>query len=286
MALPIAGSWSAKYANYQDFSGALKWGTGINPVHSQYGEGPPLRTTGRYEGPNQPTATLDDVPDEFENPQMWGYTLDDIQTLTSNDGAPPPVGTETRTIRKDVVPRFPSWGRGVIPRGSGFRTITEGAQVHRHTVISYPTETVSEGWQNKQTGKILDAKPSDPAQYERQTSMQQVNPPEGRNNDQAVTRGTDDPRFNILTRLTGMKIKPWSEGQRNQDMFPYQQEMMVRPFWYRTAGTDDPSKLDPNEMYVSSPVQRDVPPDPYLGPEETAIDESGYGYTGEDITYA
>lgn len=282
MALPISGSWSAQYANAQEYIGALKWGTGINPVHSQYGEGPPLRTTGRDPGPNNPTTVLDDVPSEFEDPQLYGYCMDDIQTLVSNDGAPPAVGTETRFIRQDAD-NFPVWGPGVVPKGTAFRTMTEGAQVHAELVKSFPTETVSEGWLNKETGRVNDAKVSSDDQYTRQTSMQQVNPPAGRNNDAAVTRATDDPRFNIMTRLTGMKIKPWSQGQRNQDMFPYQQDTIIRPFWYRTAGTDDPSKLEPNEMFVVDPIQREVPPDPDLGPEETQIDP--YGYTGEDYTY-
>jgi hypothetical protein len=284
MALPIAGSWSAQYANANSYVGALKWGTGINPVHETYGEGPPLRTTGRNPGPDDPTSPLSDIPAEFENPDLYGYTMDDIQTLTTQEGSPPPLGTPTSVIR-ETADDFPPWGQQkVAPGGTGFRTITQGAQVHRHTVISYPTETVTEGWKNKLTGKTLDAKVSSPDQYERQTSMQQVNPPSGRNNDAAVARSTDDPRANILTRLTGMKMKPWSQGERNQDMFPYQQHMMIRPFWYRTAGTPDPAGMNPNEMYVSFPVQRDVPPDPDLGPEETAVGE--YGYTEEDNTYA
>jgi hypothetical protein len=144
---------------------------------------------------------------------------------------------------------------------------------------------VSEGWRNKTTGQVNDAEVSDPSQYERQTSMQQVNPPAGRNNDHAVARRTDDPRYSILTRLTGMKLKPWSQGERNQDMFPFQQDTIVRPFWYRTAGTDDPAKLAPNAMVVTDPLQRNVPADPDLGPSVQDFATDNYGYTQEDIGY-
>jgi len=117
--------------------------------------------------------------------------------------------------------------------------------------------------------------------------MQQVNPPAGRNNATAVGRGTDDPRANIMTRLTGMKIKPWSTGERLQDMYPRQQDTMIRPFWYRTAGTGDPADMQSNDMYVSLPIQREPPSDPYLGPNESeqAITDNEYGYSTEDVTY-
>jgi hypothetical protein len=171
--------------------------------------------------------------------------------------------------------------------GTVFRTISEGAVVARHTPRSYPTETVTEGWDNKLTGPVEDAGTSAQSQYERQTSMQQVNPAEGRNNKLAVARGTDDGRAKIMTRLTGQKIKPWSTGERLQDMFPYQQETMIRPFWYRQFGTGDPAQMESNDMYVSNAVQRTPPPDPDLGPQETDVTADSFenGYTTEDVTY-
>jgi hypothetical protein len=46
--------------------------------------------------------------------------------------------------------------------------------------------------------------------------------------------------------------------------------------------------MDVNEMYVSEPIQRDVPPDPEMGPEETNVYtlEADGGYTAEDLSYA
>lgn len=284
MGLPVTGSWYTRYANEQAYVGASRWGTGSNPIKEIYGEGPPLRSTGRIPGPDTPTPELSDVPSQVETAFEYGYTIDDIATLTP-DGLPPGWGTETDEIRNSVG-MYPEW--------------RENANIFRDTnhaspelwsgiaLQSFPTESVTEGWRNKETGAIADARTSDPSQYERQTSMQQVNPPEGRNNQAAVTRATDDPRFNILTRLTGQKVKPWSQGQRNQDMFPYQQDLIIRPFWYRIGATADPGMLDVNEMYVSDPIQRDVPPDPDMGPEETNVYtlEADDGYTAEDLTYA
>jgi hypothetical protein len=305
MGLPVSGSWYTRYANEQAYVGAQRWGTGNNPIHEVYGVGPPLRTTGRLPGPDQPTAELSDVPAIIETPYEYGYCMEDIQTQGYYSGfLGAPWGSEDEGGRYAVLPvgaapmgtddgtgEQPSWDvTSSDPEMTEYR-LEPGADPALWSgirLVSFPTESVTEGWRNKETGAVADARTSDQIQYERQTSMQQVNPPEGRNNQAAVVRATDDPRFNILTRLTGQKIKPWSQGQRNEDMFPYQQDLIIRPFWYRIAATDDPAKLAPNEMYVSDPIQRDVPPSPYLGPEETnvySIEENG-GYTSEDMSYA
>lgn len=293
MGLPVSGQWAASNANANQYAGALKWGTGNNPIHSVYGEGPPLRSTGRQPGPDMPTTALSDVPPSLETAYDYGYTMEDVPNLVTFYGQPPPVGTDTGAFRDEAgnFPHRQQYGEDddfplpVEPAGTNFRTVSEGARVHRHTTKQFPTETVTEGWRNKETSIVLDADVSDPSQYERQTSMQQVNPAAGRNNDGAVLRATDDPRFNIMTRLTGMKVKPWSGGQRHADMFPFQSEMIVRPFTYRTGATGDPYAMAPNEMYVSDPIERTPPPDPDLGPEETNV-TGDYGYTSEDVTYA
>jgi hypothetical protein len=286
MAAPLSGAWSQLNANANQYVGALKWGTGTNPIHSQYGEGPPLRVTGREPGPEEAGFDSEGLPEALEAPEQYGYTIEDIQTIQTFPGRPPAVGTDRGGPRSDMD-HYPSWGPMLPSSGTVFRTIAEGAQVNRHTPISYPTETVTEGWDNKLTGEVEDAGTSDPVQYERQTSMQQVNPAAGRNNDLAVQRGTDDARANIMTRLVGQKIKPWSTGERLADMFPFQQDTIVRPFWYRQIGTGDPAQMAPNEMYVSDPVQREPPPDPYLGPQETdqEVSDNTYGYSTEDAIY-
>jgi hypothetical protein len=285
---PITGSWvTDNSGDASDFSGALKWGTGINPIHEVYGEGPPRRSLGRQPGPDDPTPQLSTVPASFENPDIYGYTMEDIQTLQDFSQFSPAYGTDITELRAKNYSGMPDWS--VIPTDPERTEFQQRPELSDALwsgigLESFPTETVSEGWLNKTAGKVLAARTSDPSQYEMQTSMQQVNPAPGRNNGAAVARGTDDPRANIMTRLTGMKIKPWSRGEREIDMFPYQQVMMVRPFSYRTAATGNPADLEPNEMYVSEPIERVVPPDPDLGPQENELADN-YGYTDEDSSY-
>lgn len=289
---PITGGWKARYTGEaSDYSGALKWGTGINPVHRTPGEGAPLRSSGRMPGPDNPSdrpSTVPGPPFTESGPDVYGYTMDDIASLEGMFRPfTPAYGTETEILRGHNYPGMPDWG--VTPTDIertefGLRPEIAAPLWRGIFLKSFPTETVTEGWDNKLAGEINDAETSDPAQYERQTSMQQVNPAPGRNNDAAVTRRTDEPRANIMTRLTGMKIKPWSRGERDEDMFPYQQLMGVRPFRYRSAATGDPLQMGVNEMYVSEPIERTVPPDPSLGEQEAGV-ESGYGYTQEDVYY-
>src|SRR5215469_14975474 len=67
------------------YATAAVWGTGIDPVHSYYGEGPPLRVIGR-DGTtgNSPVATQHPRDREYQQPGMssgmdppqevtWGY---------------------------------------------------------------------------------------------------------------------------------------------------------------------------------------------------------------------
>lgn len=289
---PITGGWKARNTGEaSDYTGALKWGTGVNPVHAIKWEGNPLRSSGRLPGPDNPSdrpSTVPGAPFSEGGPDVYGYTMEDIASL-SGQFVPfsPAYGTDTTTLRAENWTEIPDWG--IDPSDPG--RVAFGQHPELATPLwrgimlkSFPTETVTEGWDNKLTGNVLAARTSDPAQYEMQTSMQQVNPAAGRNNGAAVVRGTDDARANIMTRLTGMKIKPWSQGQRNEDMFPYQQMLGVRPFWYRTAATGNPAQLEPNEMYVSVPIERTVPPDPDLGSQESGFG-SDYGYTDEDAYY-
>jgi hypothetical protein len=202
---------------------------------------------------------MDTVPDWTERPEV---------TRRESGHYPPPSWT--------ARPNGPS---GAYLRSINLPTLLADAQ----EPASYPTETVTEGWDNKLSGDVLDAEVSADTQYTRQTSMQQVNPPAGRNNGAAVARGTDDDRHNIMTRLTGMKIKPWSEGQRLDDMFPYQQDLILRPWWYRQAATGNPQWLQANEFQPTLPIQRQPPPEPYYGPSESrGSDTPDYGYTDGD----
>jgi hypothetical protein len=122
---------------------------------------------------------------------------------------------------------------------------------------------------------------SDPAQYERQTSMQQRT--KTLNNDRAVARDADTPRESIASRIIPMKLKKYSEEQRHYDMFPRQMDDIPRPFWFRRAATGPVEYMEPQAWYTVTPIQRTPPPDPALGPQEIALSGGDYyGYTTED----
>jgi len=304
------------------YATAAVWGTGVNPIHGFYGEGPPLRVTGRTDAyGGSPVAIGPDGKRDYQNPAnssgdnppeeiTWGYPVaygpDSFgqgadAPISVGDTAPgqeyyiddrPHWGDFTQNERARATSGMPSWGRS----GAAFRAIRGGAQRYRlyrlpdsaYSPItqeqsnSLPTETVSEGWLNKVTSFVADANPSDPAQYEVQTSMRQRYGT--RNNGRAQARATDDARSNIASRVMAMVEKVYSTGERTYDMFPYQIDQIERPFRYRTAGVGPAEWLIPNEYSAVTPVQRTPPPDPAMGVPEVTEPDS-YGYTGEDTMY-
>lgn len=311
----VTGQWGRIYT--APFSGAAKWGTGINPIHGFYGEvTDPLRVWGRTDATGNTqaggytTAREDRTPpsmataDFVETDSPWGYQPEDIAGLDVfqlsdfdanrhgmdivNDSDHPNLGDEYTPVSRAQNRFRPPVG---IPGRETTGRFRAGQWDEDFEVSDQiPTETVSEGWVNKPTtgmgfGESADdVVVSDPAQYERQTSMQQRHLTQ--NNDRAVARGTDEARTSIGSRIAPMKLKIYSGQQRHIDMFPYQIDDMPRPFWYRRAGTGRPWELRPNEMYVTDVMQRTPPPDPTLGPPETAVVDPNYdpnyGYTGED----
>lgn len=286
MAGPITGGWVAANGNPADYSGALRWGTGVSPLYAQMGEGPPLGITGR----NPETTPELPYPAQLLDPDMFGYSFEDLPYTSDNEYMETDVPSNnlvTEITREHAPAYFPSPSltpRPNGPSGSWYRSISPPGYIDANTrPASFPTETVTEGWENKQHGEVLSAETSALGQYERQTSMQQVDPPPGRNNAAAVLRGTDESRWNIKTRLTGMKVRPWSEGQRLADMFPFQQDLMLRPWWYRNAGVGHENWLVANEFIGQAPVQRDPPSEPDYGPHETSgTTGPDYGYSPED----
>lgn len=262
------------------YAGEQVWGTGINPVHELYG-GPPDRLDPIQLPHGQTTAPVDGVPQTLVNPELWGYTLDDERNTVVFYDARPEWNEQPEEYRGDSL-NHPAWddSRG---QSEEFRSQHEGA--HRYDqkfADSLPSETVSEGWRNKPKGSAATAEPSDPSQYEIQTSMRQRDL--SRNNDHAVSRSTDKPRESIASRIVGQKMKIFSGGRRHYDMLPREQTQSARPFSYRTAGTGIRRWMYPNQMFDQYPIQRTPPPEPSTGPLEEDLGE-GYGYTPEDVTY-
>jgi hypothetical protein len=272
----ITGGWKAKQGI---MSGAKKQGTGINPVHYQYGG------QGRDIAPGEQILVLPDElePTRYEDPlddnlaeNLWGYDQD---TGTSDR---PPLGMDPQDFRNNSND-FPEWGEyeNGLPGGSNIRDEDHGALV-RSTPKQTPDETVSEGWLNKVHGTVSNSRVSDTSQLFMQTSQTQRDKtragsqmPEGRANEQ------DAP---IRSRIPGKKLRFFSGGERHYDMFPQQQDPSLRPWWNRNAGTGYPEWLEPNFAYESLPMTRVVPPDPYTGPDVAQGDTSNdYGYTDEDV---
>jgi hypothetical protein len=286
MGSPITGNWRA--TRTIPYAGATVWGTGINPVHADYGS-EDLRVTGRQgilndPGRQPPQGGHDDL--NYEDRPPW-YQADNVyyypEAAIVYDGRPRwQVDSPDWRGRHVMQPPYDASG-GVK---SAFRSLIAGARRGNYKQVDgMPSETVSEGWRNKAHGVPANSVPSDPSQYEVQTSMRQRY--QVRNNESAVARGTDEPRSRIASRVTGQKVKYFSGNERHYDMFPYQQDIILRAFWYRRAATGRPADMVPNETYDIEPIQRTPAPDPYLGPQESSLGASyGYGYTSEDMTYA
>jgi hypothetical protein len=310
------------------YATAAVWGTGIDPIHAFYGEGPPVRVLGRAGAMGQsPVGTSSAQNREYQNPAnssgidppeevTWGYPALDYTVDSFGSGAntspsdTAPAVTQDMDGRPDwaqdtpqesvrTKSRMPSWGTsGELFRGrmmGAYQRVLRGSLSYAETVASrdpsaqMPNETVSEGWINKATSFTAYAEPSDPAQYEVQTSMRQRFGT--RDNNRAVMRCTDDPRSRIASRVEPMVEKVYSEGQRNYDMFPFQAEEIERPFRYRTAGLGPAGWMIVNEYGAVTAVQRVPPPDPAMGVTEVGADDFGnryagdYGYTTEDSMY-
>lgn len=291
MALPFTGAYARRYA--QPYSGATVWGTGANPVHLYYGSPAarlqptkPLQGRPQSAGPlAETTQPWEAIPQELVPPNKWGYQPEDIPTNylyygERPDWTVPPQDSPLR-FASDDFPPWPAPGRV----NNAFRATRAGThRIFQDLFVNPPTETVTEGWRNKPKGMPADAKPSDPLQYEMQTSM--VQRYRTRVNDLAVARATDEPRSPINSRVIGQRLKIYSGQERHYDMFPRQQTATrERDFYYRTAGTGQAEWMEPNEQWDVTAVERTPPPDPYIGRFDAGTQED-YGYSPEDYFYA
>lgn len=272
------------------YSGAGVWGTGSHPIHAQTGEGDPIRVMDpRTDSiPYEYTPAAAAQSDPQSDRSLWGYTQDDSSFVGLEYDDRPTWNMQPEGFRGDTDDQ-PSWAApGIVndnfraTAGGAYRSFRSQSPILSPVEYMEPSETVSEGWRNKVAGEVAIAKPSDPAQYERQTSMQQRF--QTRNNRQAVARATDVPRAGIRSRVEGMIVKVYSGNERHYDMLPKEQDAILRPFWYRTAGTGRIADMESNQTVpYRVAVERQPPPDPSIGYPETAYD---YGYTGEDQFYA
>lgn len=286
--MALSGTWKATATQ----SGALKQGTGWNPVHAnhvgggRHSEAPNLIFSDVMTEPDEgmggivdPTLAPDWTDDEPSNP-LWASgseTGTDQRAGFKND--------DDAQVRNATAKDFPSWGRWGVPGGARIRAVKRGSGAS-NTGKQSPYETWGEGWDNKLTGDVENAVTSDPAQYVMQTSMMQRD--RTRDGSQVSGRANDD-RHPIASRIVGMKIKPWSGQLRHYDMTPRTQDQIIRPWWGRTAfttGTDGDPELwnRSNSAYESVPLQRQIPADPYQGPQ-APTGPNTHGFVPEDVTY-
>lgn len=247
-----------------------------------------------------PNAAINGVGiyDDYVHPNWEQYDNDMGGTIGDppTGGAPGPVNPQT-PINRAEIPPFASRPWGLPQRAyEMLRSLRAGQSDGdtpgpRGTSSELPTETVNQGWLNKpasgmEEGIIPDdnVMPSDPAQYERNTSMQQRH--QVLNNNRAMLRGADEERTSIPSRIAPMKLKVYSGEERHYDMFPYQIDDIPRPFRYRSAGTGPQGYLETNEQQQRNAMQRTPPPDPSMGTPDTELsDITEYGYSGEDMGY-
>lgn len=294
--MAVSGAWVKSRRVTEQYADARRWGTGINPVHAV------RDNTGR--GNEQSPGTVPAagaVPEYPDAVAPWGYDPADIagfdvfsSPAEATAGIPftvddlPRWGEPTTVSRADIPREMRRpWGAG--PRfKAAIRSFRGGARDHDQEFSNeIPTETVSEGWVNKPAsgmndGEVADAIPSADNQVFVQTSMTQ------RylmlDNQRAQDRGTDEIRTSIPSRIVPMKLRLWSQGGRDYDMTPRDQNQVPRPFSWRTAGTGPAEWMQANTQYPLETLQRTPPADPSMGTPDTEL-SSGYGYSDEDGGY-
>lgn len=291
--MAVTGAWKGRAVQAEGYTGAMRWGTGINPIHAKRD---PQRHPDITREPLGATEWSGAVPEEILGPLQWGYGYDDqfyageeYRYLVEDHpnwgedsaGRPDRAGVIQQPGAYPQPEGWPSWGPhwddnpvdgfpvAGPPGGAAVRSYSDGLDAERRRAMAVPTPGVSGGWLNKARQEQNEAVTSAPAQYEITTSMRQVHGVMA--NDRAARRGTDDPRATITTRTAGMKVKQFAAsfgmggGPGAPDMRPCSQDLMYRPFYFRSAGLPPAEAHTWNEMEQRQPLQRVIPPDPYQG---------------------
>jgi hypothetical protein len=295
--MAISGTWKMQNVINDAYVGAQRWGTGIDPIHSvrdQYHK--PIQT----KIPLESTTAGEVVPDALVEPTDWGYCAGDYSGGIHDYREIEEDHPGTGTMHSKTAPgNWPAWGPynddNLVdgfpitgpPGGTDFLSIRHASPME----LSHANETpysdhlgIAGGWAHKARGAQLEAHTSDPSQYEINTSMRQVHG--SSTNDRAVARyvpdlGGSSPRTPIKTRTAGMKAKTYARGV---DMFPRQQDIPYRPFFYRSAGVPPTEQHFMNTMEGRAPIQHTVSPDPYQGDYSgtAQAEDNTWGYSAGD----
>lgn len=277
--MPIKGLWLAQQQGYEpEMAGALKWGTGVNAVHAIHG-GPGRDTT-----PDTPGGTVEPPMTNITSTDAdYGYCDEDQYSVLMGNGTKDRPSWGESDQRGDLIPGYPSWGNyeGGVPGGIALRAVDHGAEWY-HTPRQVPDEMIYDGEMSKPypIAEPEDSMTSDPSQYEMNTSMRQRDKVRAGSQISGTANEFDAP---IASRMVGPKLKMFPGGERHYDMEPRDQDLILRPFWNRTAGTGIVENMQVNEMYVSEPLTRTPPPDAIQG--STPTPAYADGYTTEDPVY-
>lgn len=301
--MAISGSWAERYANAQSYTGALRWGTGVNPIHSVRDN--PGRVTGIKENLYPLGDASDAPPDVLIDGEFYvGSEYDGEQPYPDEDfryqDDEPRWGTPTQdfrgaTLGNPVMGEWDEWGGPTITDDTRVEVggMDHGEAEERQHAIAVPTGGVSGGWVNKARGAIAMAEYQDPGdpgyQLAITTSGVQGEGVKSLVNDRAVGRGTDSARTPIQSRTAGMVMRSFAKsfgmggGSGTADMQPYQQTAgLKRPFVSRHPGLPPMEDHYWNEMEQRTPIQRTPPPDPYQGAQEAADDNGDIADEGGD----
>jgi len=250
----MALSW--RESTPQSYSGARKWGTGINPVHARRSGNEARNNVGpaNYEPANTGLVNI-----------AFAYVEEDYAYHEdyANMASHPNLGDRRERARSAMPP----WGTGTYlgPNGTAVRLHKRGYSWREEHANLQP-EDATAGWRNKESGQILDSTISAEAQLYVQTSLKQRDAT--RTNQHATARGTDDTRHSIASRIVGMRVKEFSGGYRHYDMQPKEQSYLPRPFRYRDVGTGNPEWMRANAFRSVIPRFREIPADVDTGAPE------------------
>jgi len=296
----ISGGWAARQQN--QYTGATKWGTGVNPIH-----GVRFAGRGRVVGAR---GTL--LPLSAEQPGTVdpGLTSRELDWVCENyqDGTGegesfryqderPRWGTGGTTFRDDTnspaMGEQDAWGVYFdndpsdiwpLPGPTGgtqiWMDVDHGERVERQHSIQAFTRPVTGGWKSKQRGALaVDTSTQDVTgdgyTFTLNNATHQGQGVQRSLNDRATGRGTDAAREPIVSRTAGMAEKAYAMsfgmggGPGTPDMQPFQITAgLRRPFVTRVAALPPDELHFFNSMEGRSPISRVIPPDPYQGDPE------------------
>jgi hypothetical protein len=272
--MAVSGSWARQNIYV---AGPGKQGSGGYAIHGVRDEGPGRAYLA------DPADSLEDVPDVIIEPHDWGY--DDGGMPHEPEAAMRSVGQrpgwDEKPDRSHTPGDYPKPGH--VQASQEFHEVPHASQEEAMRAVAPFRGMVTGGWQAKITSHVNQSVTS-PAQYERNTSMTQGMGVQEYANTRAVARGTDAPRSPIRSRSVGMVAKQYGKswemggGVGTPRMFPFQQLMLRRPFFYRAPhlGPVPDAPYNVAESRVPLSYVEPALPDAGQPSTQTAADDWGY----------